>query len=83
VTETIERLAKPANIRIGKKLKERRKTLELTQAQLSYASGVSQATISAVEHGGQSPSLVTFVAICGALGMSPEERNDLLEQVQR
>lgn len=48
-------------------IKKRRKALDMTQADLSHASGVSQSTIAKIEGGRMSPSYETAVRLFEAL----------------
>lgn len=52
---------------IGKKVKERRLQLKLTQMGLSRRSGISQATISKIENGLMEPGCIVLKQIAIAL----------------
>ena len=61
--------------RIGANVKSRRKELRLTQADLAEMAHVSVIHISHIETGAVNMSLETLLAICYALGVTP---NDIL-----
>lgn len=50
-------------------IKERRKSVKITQADLSGVTGVSQPNLSLIESGKISPNLGTCLRICQALGI--------------
>lgn len=77
--DTPPSLAHPAAIKLGARLRERRNHLGLTQLQLADASGVSQASISAIEKGASAPTLATFLALSSALGLDSKQRDELLD----
>lgn len=55
-------------IEIGKKLKERRKTLGITQQEIAKEHGMVYATVRAAEQG-KDVSMRTLLNICESLGM--------------
>ncbi len=61
--------------RIGANIKSRRKELRLTQADLAEMAHVSVIHISHIETGTVNMSLETLLAVCHALGVTP---NDIL-----
>ena len=56
--------------RLGRYLQRERKALDLTLRKLAELSGVSVASIRALEAGRSSPSLTTVMSVVGALGTS-------------
>lgn len=54
---------------VGKSIKERRKTLRVTQAQLAELAGVSINTLYKIERGQANPTLATLTKIANVLGM--------------
>ena len=62
-------MAKPQTI--GSLIRDRRKLLGLTQAQLGEAVGLTRQAIIAYERGGADPSGQTIMSIAAALGLSP------------
>ena len=54
---------------IGKSIKERRKTLRVTQAQLAEIAGISVNTLYKIERGQANPTLDTLTKIADTLGM--------------
>ena len=55
-----------------KRIKERRKNLEISQSELAEAIGVQSAVISHFETGKRNPSIKTLRALCIALGVSAD-----------
>ena len=55
---------------IGNVIKQRRKTISLTQEDLAEMSGISLATIKDIERGAGNPSWSTVEKICEILGLS-------------
>lgn len=51
------------------KIKQRRKALKITQNDLYELSGISVATISAIENAHIDPSLGTMARLCDVLGL--------------
>ena len=51
-------------------IKQRRKTISLTQEDLAEMSGISLATIKNIERGAGNPSWSTVEKICDVLGLS-------------
>jgi len=54
---------------VGKSIKERRKTLRVTQPQLAELAGVSINTLYKIERGQANPTLHTLNKIANVLGM--------------
>jgi len=54
---------------IGKSIKERRKTLRVTQPQLAEIAGISVNTLYKIERGQANPTLNTLTKIANTLGM--------------
>ncbi len=54
---------------IGKSIKERRKTLRVTQPQLAELAGISVNTLYKIERGQANPTLHTLKKIANVLGM--------------
>ena len=63
-------------------IKERRKTLSLSQNDLSEMSGLSLATIKSIERGKGNPSITTVSRIMDVLGMEIiyRVRNTIIEE---
>lgn len=57
----------------GRKIRERREALGMTQTQLAELLGVHQPAVSAIEKGTSAPRDVTKFRIAGALGMTVED----------
>ena len=66
--------------RLGRKIREIRKALGLTQAQLAKRSAVSENFVGSVERGICSPSLTTLGKIANALGVTLFELFDFPEE---
>ena len=66
--------------RLGRKIREIRKALGLTQAQLAERSAVSENFIGSVERGICSPSLTTLERMANALGVTLSELFDFPEE---
>lgn len=62
---------------VGIRLREAREARLLSTPQLAAVSGVSACTIYGLELGKNMPSLYTAVALCEALGITP---NDLVKE---
>lgn len=62
---------------VGMRLREAREARLLSAPQLAAISGVSTYTIYGLELGKNMPSLHTAVALCGTLGITP---NDLVKE---
>ena len=60
-------------IAFGQVLRTARKSKSLSQEQLGFAAGLHLNTVSKMERGEFSPSVVTVVAVCAALGFEPWE----------
>ena len=54
---------------VGKMIKERRKTLRVTQPQLADLAGISVNTLYKIERGQANPTLETLTKISNVLGM--------------
>jgi putative transcriptional regulator len=59
--------------RLKNSIKERRTELDLTQAELAEACGVTRKTVNTVENGVFSPSALLALKLARALGVSVEE----------
>lgn len=66
----------PTVVKIGKRLKEVRKSRLLTQNMLSDLSGVTQATIARIENDRVEPHFSTIHKLAGALRVEPEDLLD-------
>jgi transcriptional regulator with XRE-family HTH domain len=55
------------------RLREIREARFVTQAELSERTGITEATISRIEHGLQSPRISTIRKLAKALGVEPAE----------
>jgi transcriptional regulator with XRE-family HTH domain len=64
-------------------LRERREEIGLTQIELALRSGLSQATISAVERGRRQPSLTVVSRVLAALGLQLRLSTELIEHSER
>ena len=60
--------------RLGKKIKEKQLSKNLTQERLDEIVGISSVYISHIESGSAKPSLKTLVDICNALDIPPRFR---------
>ena len=56
---------------IYKRLKSEREKQNISQLELSYASGVSQNMITYIENGKRTPTLHTILKLCNALQINP------------
>ena len=70
---------------IGKKIKNKRKELKLTQEQLGLAIGINQRQVAPVEKGRSFPMLSTFVKLaeffeCEITDLFPDEKIDTLDE---
>ena len=54
---------------IGKRIRARRRAMDMTQAQLAEAVGVCTSFIGHIENGSRVMSLETFIGICRVLGV--------------
>lgn len=59
-------------ITMGQRIKQRRKELNMTQADFAEKLGISQNHISAIECGSQHLSFELFVSICNTLSINPD-----------
>ena len=53
-------------------MKEERIKANMSQIELSFAAGLSQNQVNCIETGRNIPNLYTFLKICDALNISPE-----------
>jgi transcriptional regulator with XRE-family HTH domain len=53
------------------RLREERRKANISQMELSFASGLSQNQVNAIETGKQIPNLITLLKICNALQLNP------------
>ena len=64
------------------RMKERRSTLGLSQAELAKRIGVSRQTINMIENGGYNPTIELCIRICRELGVTLNDlfwrENDVL-----
>lgn len=70
---------------IGKKIKNKRKELKLTQEQLGLAIGINQRQVALIEKGRSFPMLSTFVKLaeffeCEITDLFPDEKIDTLDE---
>lgn len=54
---------------LGAQIKERRKSLKLTQQELADLAGISINTVVAAERGQGDPKISSYLAICNVLGL--------------
>lgn len=59
-------------ITIGKRIRERRKELNLTQTDIYHKCGIASGALSQIENGNRTPSIVTFYALSQALDCNME-----------
>lgn len=59
-------------ITIGKRIRERRKELNLTQTDIYHKCGIASGALSQIENGSRTPSIVTFYALSQALDCNIE-----------
>jgi transcriptional regulator with XRE-family HTH domain len=64
---------KRARQQLGENLRVERVTRRITQEDLAHAAGIHRTQISLLESGDRVPLVVTFVKLCGALELSPNE----------
>ena len=57
---------------MGSRIKQRRKELNMKQAQLAEEVEISNNHMSSIENGKQKPSLDIFINICKSLGVTPD-----------
>lgn len=57
---------------MGNRIAQRRNHLKLKQRTLAEQLGISNNYLSGIEHGKEKPSLEIFVALCNALGVTPD-----------
>lgn len=58
---------------LGRRIRARRRALNLTQEKLAEAADISASFLGHVERGTRNLSLETLLALCDALGASPDE----------
>lgn len=68
-----EEIIPPERLVFAEKLIAARRAAGLTQVQLADVSGISQSHISHLENATWEPRLVTILALCRALGVSPTD----------
>ena len=66
---------------LGSRLRQLRRSAQLTQIDMSRRLGVSQSTVSELETGRTTPNIVTLERIAEILELAPEARTDLTEQL--
>lgn len=59
-------------ITIGKRIRQRRKELNLSQEKFAETIGISPNHVSSIENGKQAPSFETFILICEQLKVTPD-----------
>jgi putative transcriptional regulator len=69
----IEAQARQARLSLGGRIRERRETAGLTQAELSSRAGIGRVTLTRIETGEHSPRTETLTAIARALGVEVED----------
>ena len=69
----IEAQARQARGSLGSRIRERRETVGLTQAELSTRAGIGRVTLTRIEKGEHSPRTETLTAIARALGVEVED----------
>ena len=69
----IEAQARQARESLGSRIRERRETAGLTQAELSAHAGIGRVTLTRIEKGEHSPRTETLTAIARALGVEVED----------
>ncbi len=57
---------------MGKRVKARRKSIKLSQAELAEQCGVSTAYVGHIERGNRSPSVEMLLLLCKALSVTPD-----------
>lgn len=67
------------NLAFGKVLREYRTARRTTQDSLASAAGLDRTYISMLEQGQRNPTLVTMLALCGALKISFSEMANRLD----
>ena len=60
-------------VRVGRNIKNRRKKLKMTQAELAQKANISVIHVSHIENGNVNMSLETLMDICEALKITPDE----------
>lgn len=60
-------------ITLGKRIRERRKDMHLTQQYLAEAAGISASFLGHIERGSRVLSLDTLMSLCRALNATPNE----------
>lgn len=61
------------NIKLGQVIRDRRKSLGLSQENLAFNSELHRTYISQIERGLKSPTVETMFKLCKALGVRPSE----------
>lgn len=61
------------SIKLGQVIRERRKSLALSQEKLAFASGLHRTYISLIERGLKSPTIETLFKLSKTLGVRPSE----------
>jgi DNA-binding XRE family transcriptional regulator len=73
VSESLARTQKRVRAALGQKVRELRRSLKLTQADLAGEAGIRRASVIEVERGQANPTLDTIVRIAAALKVEPSE----------
>lgn len=55
---------------MGKAIARKRKSLNLSQADLAYRAGMEVPNLSVIENGKSNPTILTLVRLCAALNMN-------------
>src|ERR1700739_4208202 len=68
-------------LELGNRLRQLRRSGQLTQIEMSKRLGVSQSTVSELETGRTAPNIVTLERISDILELAPEVRTELTEHL--
>ncbi|MGY4330224.1 DNA-binding XRE family transcriptional regulator [Bradyrhizobium sp. LB7.2] len=71
--ESFAKIQKRVRAALGRQVKDRRRALDLTQAELARQAGVRRAMVIEVERGEANPTLDSLVRIAVALKIEPAE----------
>ncbi|WP_354046132.1 helix-turn-helix transcriptional regulator [Bradyrhizobium sp. LB12.1] len=72
-SESFAEIQKQVRSALGRQVKDRRRALELTQADLAMRAGVRRAMVIELERGEANPRLDSLVRIAAALKIEPAE----------
>lgn len=73
VSESLAKTQKRVRAALGHKVRELRRSLDLTQADLAGKAGIRRGSVIEVERGEANPTLDTIVGIAAALRVEPSE----------